>query len=109
MREKYCRSRQNNNNLKFNSGFYGEREYRRQIFNFFLYLSSVNLDSSFILHKFYELENREVDSHSDIKKINNNNNNNTKGWYRTALSREGACVVCCGPKVSRGFPLSGTF
>ena len=29
--------------------------------------------------------------------------------YRTALSREGVCVVCCGPKVSRGFPLSGTF
>ena len=27
----------------------------------------------------------------------------------TALSREGVCVVCCLPKVSRGFPLLGTF
>ena len=31
------------------------------------------------------------------------------GCYRTALSREGVCVVCWMPKASRGFPQLGTF
>ena len=33
----------------------------------------------------------------------------TAGWYRTAPSREGVCVVCYVPKASRGFPRLGTF
>ena len=33
----------------------------------------------------------------------------TAAWYRTALSREGECVVCYVPKVSPGFPRLGTF
>ena len=57
-----------------------------------------------------------------IKKNNNNTKVNsysqetflavtpsTAGWYRTALSREGVCVVCYVPKASRGFPRLGTF
>ena len=79
------------------------------------------------LYKIYELENRELVQGKSIHilkkkltiiitKVNSYSHETflavtpcSAGWNKTALTREGVCVVCCEPKVLRGFPLSGKF